>query len=470
MEKLTAFLVTLLLLPGIFQPVGASTMDTTVNAAIRKLLASKAEMQIFHYPKSVERFYNQSTNQPAWTVPERDVRKTWEALLLLDCVLQFGLNHADYHPKELVYSAMHDILEKPKTVDPLQKARFDMLLTDALIAFINHLHFGKLNPVYTKAIVDQGDTTGFSADGMLKQAIAKQDFMGTVLSVQPKVKEYVLMQSHMRLLKGQYLDDCYEAPEGIVRKLAINMERLRWAAIDVDTFIHINIPSYTLKLFTPQTNYQFKVIVGKPSNPSPVLHSAITHFSTAPDWKVPKSIFQKEMLPKALKNPAYLTNNNLAIYDRKGNYVPARRENLLMVKKNPDQFYMRQSPGCDNALGLVVFRFQNPYSIYLHDTPEPQLFDLQVRALSHGCIRVQQAQKLAIILLELDGQQHQTKVLNEKVAKFQAKDFILKKPVPIIITYLTCEIGEYGVVEYEDIYKKDKALELALYENNIGSN
>ncbi|MNL48128.1 murein L,D-transpeptidase [compost metagenome] len=139
----------------------------------------------------------------------------------------------------------------------------------------------------------------------------------------------------------------------------------------------------------------------------------------------------------------------------------------MAVKRNPGNYFLRQSGGCDNALGLVVFRFQNPHDIYLHDTPEQQFFNRDVRALSHGCIRVQQAEKLATLLLALDGAKQKAASLHRAMATYQAKTFTLKKPVPIKITYLTCEIGELGVVEYDDIYQKDKALEMAFYGPNI---
>lgn len=437
--------------------------DTLLRKEILKVLADKTNLQALNYPKSVTRFYSQSDFQPIWVTAEKDVRKTWEALLMLDCVLQFGLNHPDYHPKELLYSTMHDILETSSKVSITEKARFDVLLSDALITFMNHLHFGKLNPVYTNTIIDKGELPGFCAEDVLKNALVQNDFMTAVLDVQPKVREYVLMQDYMKLMKGQYMDDCYEAPEGIVRKLAINMERLRWAAINENTFIQINIPSYTLKLCVPDTTYVFKVVVGKPGSPTPVLQSAITHFSTAPDWKVPKNIFIKEMLPKALKNLLFLDNNHLAIYDLKGKYVSPIEDSLMVIKKAPDRYYMRQSAGCDNALGRVVFRFQNAFDIYLHDTPEQQFFDRDVRPLSHGCIRIQQAEQFAAILLNLDGQKKNNKILHQAMSSYQVRVFNLIKPIPLKITYLTCEIGENGIVEYPDIYKQDAALEQTFY-------
>lgn len=436
--------------------------DTAVKAIIKEVV-SKRTGQVFHYPKSLERFYHREKFMPVWTAVGTNVRRTWEAMLLLDCVLQFGLSHTDYHPNEVLYSMMHDILETPAKVTPLQKAKFDMLLTDALVTFINNLHFGKLNPLYSAAKLDNGDTKGFCADEILSDAMRQGDFMTAVLSVQPKTREYVQMQEYMRLIKGQYVDDCYETPEGVVRKLAINMERLRWYNTDKEEGISINIPSFTLKLYQADSIYQFKVVVGKPATPTHVLQSTVNFFNTAPDWKVPKNIFIKEFLPRIIKDPAYLERNHLAIYDLKGRYVLPLKENLLLVRQNPGNYFARQSSGCDNALGRVVFRFPNAYGIYLHDTPDQHFFARKDRALSHGCIRVAEAEKLAALLLQNDGQKQKKEILHHAMTFYEPKTFTLNKPVPIKVNYLTCEIIDGLIVDYDDIYNQDKALERVFY-------
>jgi hypothetical protein len=437
--------------------------DTAVKVAIKKILKKGTGVAAFHYPKSVERFYLQSGFNPGWIKDEKEIRITWEALLMLDCVLQFGLNHADYHPNELDYGKMHDIYRKPSTVSPDQKAWFDMMLTDAMIALSYHLHFGKLNPVYTADKLDNGEISGFCAEEILEQAKTQKDFMVRILNSQPKSKAYVLMQEQMRLMKGQYLDDCYEAPEGTVRKLAINMERLRWAGSEEMPSIRINIPSYTLALQLPDSIYQFKVIVGKAAWPTPILKSVLSHFSTAPDWRVPGKIFINELLPKIMKNPDFLETNHFAIYDLKGNYIDPVRSNLTLVQRNPGKYFIRQSSGCDNALGRVVFRFENPFGVYLHDTPEQQLFSKDIRALSHGCIRVEAAEQLASLLLKADGTPQNIKTLHRAMAFYEPKTFTLKHGIPIQTQYLTCEIVDGLVRNYDDIYGQDKALEQALY-------
>lgn len=145
-------------------------------------------------------------------------------MLLLDCVRQYGLYHVDYHPKQLLYITLQKLVKSQGTKD--EEAAFDILMTDAMIRFVNNLHYGKLNPVYTASKLDRG--VKFNADSALLAALKSKDFLTAIDSVQPKSKLYIDLQNHMRLLAGQLTSDCYEIPEALIQKMAINMERLRW--------------------------------------------------------------------------------------------------------------------------------------------------------------------------------------------------------------------------------------------------
>lgn len=193
-----------------------------LNAQIR--LAIKQERGYLYYPLSVERFYTQNGYKLAWIAPDTIKTHAWDAMLLLDCVRQYGLNHEDYHPNLLLYPTLHKLIEQKKNTE--QTAIYDILLTDAMIRFINDLHYGKLNPVYTSGKVDRG--VRFKADAALFLAIQSNDFLSAIDNVQPKSKLYSDLQDHMRLLVGQRSGDCYVIPQGLIRKMAINMERLRW--------------------------------------------------------------------------------------------------------------------------------------------------------------------------------------------------------------------------------------------------
>jgi murein L,D-transpeptidase YcbB/YkuD len=438
--------------------------DTSVAAFIQQHMnAGDAKSLGLYYPATVKRFYDSNNGQAAWVKEERNPRQTWEAMLLLDCVLQYGLSHDDYHPKELLYKPLHEMLEEPGKIGNRDKAKFDILLSDAMITFMNNLHYGKLNPVYYADKVDAGLMLPFHAEDALAYALKQSDFMDAILSVQPKSKQYAAMQDRMRKLKGQYQEDCYEVPESEVRKIAINMERLRWAEINEDAYIQVNIPSYNLKFIQPDTTYEFKVIVGKTTAQTPSLSSEITYFTTYPEWRIPQSIFVKELLPKALKDTSYLDNNHFIIYDKAGNYVKPTKTNLRNIKRHTQSYYARQSSGCDNALGNLVFRFQNIYDIYLHDTPEQQLFKKEERAFSHSCIRVENARHLAELMLKFSGDENKIHVFHKAYNAHLTKNISLKKHIPIKITYLTCEVKEGLVITYKDIYNLDKSLEMALY-------
>ena len=187
------------------------------------VLAIKNQRASLYYPLLVERFYQQNGNKLAWIAPDTVKTHAWDAMLLLDCIKQYGLNHDDYHPDLLLYPTLHRLIENG---NDKERASYDVLLTDAMIRLINDLHYGKLNPVYTGAKINKA--TQFKADGILSMALQSNGFLNCIEEVQPNSKLYVDLQDHMRLLVGQRSGDCYVIPQGLIRKMAINMERMRW--------------------------------------------------------------------------------------------------------------------------------------------------------------------------------------------------------------------------------------------------
>lgn len=436
--------------------------DSRVSDRLADQLAKDSKETELYFPASVKRFYVKNRFQAAWIKPQDGMGKTWQAMLLLDCVLQFGLAHADYHPSNLSYDTLHTMLEEPDKLGADVKARFDILLTDAMITFMNHLHYGKFNPYYTPETIDRGKDVPFLAVNKLKEALLEKD-VGGVLDVQPKSKMYQELQEYLRLVKGQYVGDCYEMPEGDVRLAAINMERLRWAEIDSTPYLQVNIPTYTLHLYEADSVYAFKVIVGKPARPTPALKSAIGHFTTAPDWKVPQKIFVRKLLPMALQRTSYFEENNYTVYDNMGTLVNVNSLRLKEIAKNPSNYSLRQSSGRDGAQGEVVFRFPNSFDIYLHDSPDQRLFKREVRSLSHGSIRVQKAAELAALMLRYDGSLDEIPFMQKNVTKYLQSTFVLKNPLPIKITYITCQAKDGQLLRYKDVYHLDKVLENKLY-------
>lgn len=206
----------------------AKSQPFTISKLLLANLNDRGKQSKLYFPKTVKRYYAQNGYQLVW-IDKMHEKQTFAAMLLLDCVLQYGLAHADYHPDILSYDGLQEMLNTTETVDAVNKVRFDIFMTDALITLINHLHYGKLNPYLSaKQTDEQNKLKGFDIIARLTAAIDAVDFTSEIQSTQPKSKAYQELQSYMRLVKGQYVGDCYEVPESEVRKVAINMERLRW--------------------------------------------------------------------------------------------------------------------------------------------------------------------------------------------------------------------------------------------------
>jgi L,D-transpeptidase YcbB len=458
MIKTYVYLIFILCSTGVVK-----AQDNLMVKEISTLFEENATLAKLNFPNSTQRFYQKNTLQQVWIKASGHASKTLAAMSLLSGVCQFGLYRNDYHPDELTYEKLKMILEDQHKVNPTLSARFDVFLTDAMLSLINHLHYGKLNPEFTETKIDEIQQKDFSAEGILEMAMQQQDLANAILDAQPKNKIYLALQSYLQFINKQGQINCDVVPDQETKKLSINMERLRWVGPDEDTYLLINIPAFTLTFYQPDTVFNFKVVVGKPHSQTPTLQGSITYFTTAPDWRVPRSIFEKEFLPKAIKNNNYFNDNHYAVYNLAGQYVETNVANLQEIRKNPAAYYVKQSSGCDNALGVIVFRFANAFDIYLHDTPEQRLFNEDKRAFSHGCVRVQHAEQLAGLLLKQDGSKDRNKEMTNAISSLQKKNFKFNKPIPIKIIYLTCLIKDGLPVNYEDVYQLDQELENRLY-------
>lgn len=441
--------------------ISQATPDT-IKVEIEKQLNNPEILKQFNFPKTVKRFYSLTNTEANWLRSVYDIRPTVSAMLLLDCVRQYGLQPKDYHPKMLSYELMYNVLNGNR-MSAMQKVEFELMLTDAMISLINNLHYGAYNPYLSNPTLDNGAQNELKADEFLRNIKNSPHLMDSVLKVQPIINQYKQLQGYMKLIAGQYTCDSYETPDKEIRAICFNMERLRWTNTINPTYIQVNIPSFKLYYHTPDSIYQFMVVVGKPLTPTPTLNSLISHLETAPDWKIPHQIFINELLPKAIKNHSYFDNNHMAVYDQKENFVSINSKTITQIKQNPKLYHIRQTAGCDNALGKIVFRFNNAYDVYLHDTPDKRYFSRSKRALSHGCVRVQGAENLAALLLNNDNQSNQVVALKTAMSSYTKQRFLIKNQIPVLLTYLTTTVENGLLVHHEDIYKLDDALEKQMY-------
>lgn len=212
-----------------------------------------------YYPQSVKRFYQKTGYKLIWIAPDTVKTHTSDAMLLLDCVVQYGLAHQDYHAELLQYDELHRLIAEPTKTDNARKALYDIYLTDALICFINNLHYGRLNPQWTKVKIDRTNKAAFNAETILLNALTQSNFKSAIISVQPTSKAYQSLQYQMYTVTGLHTGDCYQTPASEIRLMDINMERLRWVNRSPGTYVEINIPSRVLSLYKHNKIYRFKI-------------------------------------------------------------------------------------------------------------------------------------------------------------------------------------------------------------------
>lgn len=225
--------------------------------------------------------------------------------------------------------------------------------------------------------------------------------------------------------------------------------------IEHKRFIHINIPSATLKLYTSDTlQLSMRVIVGKPSTPTPVFCAKLNQVTFFPYWNVPRSIAVKEFLPIIKRDIRYLDNNGIQVLDASGHVIDENQLDWNKYNSKNFPYRFRQVTGCDNSLGIVKFEIEDPFSIYMHDTNNKRLFGRDKRFLSHGCIRLEKPYELATILLE--NKQVVDDFLKQRYNKnLKPVTLKLKETIPVFVSYLTVDVNDKNeIVFYDNIYRR----------------
>jgi murein L,D-transpeptidase YcbB/YkuD len=247
-------------------------------------------------------------------------------------------------------------------------------------------------------------------------------------------------------------------------EIIANMERWRWLPRDLGSFyVMANVPEYLVRVVeNGAVIHTTRSVVGKVTNQTPIFSDQMESIVVNPSWNVPASITTKEMLPAARRDPGYMTRKGYQVLANVGGkYRPIDPQMVDWSNVNPRQIMIRQPPGDDNALGSVKFLFPNEHSVYLHDTPSKSFFKRDARALSHGCVRVQDPLEFADVLLA--HQDGWTKQRLRKMVGGKEKWINLPNRIPIHLTYFTAFVDDSGSLETRpDVYGFNARVEQAL--------
>jgi murein L,D-transpeptidase YcbB/YkuD len=385
----------------------------------------------------VRAFYQRIGDQPVWV--NRDGRPTdlaWQALGRLRAVADDGLVDDDYQAAslELEASAL-DV-----TASPAAASAFDVRVTTSVLKYFRELHLGRVEPRALGFHLDHPvDAHDFPA--RLQSAIAARSLTAAIDGLRPPFTQYRRLRE---VLPAYRHGDAAKA-----RQIELAMERLRWLPdLGGEPLIVVNIPMFHVWGWEAERSdgrpaLDMAAIIGRAgATKTPIFASRLTAVVFNPEWNVPDSIARDEILPALDRDPQYLVRNHMTM-GRDGSRVR-----------------IRQLPGPWNALGQIKFMLPNPHGVYLHGTPEPELFAKARRDFSHGCIRLEHP--LALAEWVLGGEPEWTgRRIEEVIAEGSTRVVPVTRQPHIVVFYMTAAfMPEQGDVRFvDDIYGHDARLE-----------
>ncbi len=243
-----------------------------------------------------------------------------------------------------------------------------------------------------------------------------------------------------------------------MQQLVLSFNYYKWLACFIldQPVITVNIPAAYMKVYGKnKVMLEMRMIVGKRSTPTPTLISKVNEVILYPYWHVPNTIATKELLPKIRRNIAFIDEGNYQVLNKAGKIVDPYSINWQSLSQNNFPYIIRQSTGCDNALGLLKLNFYNPFDVYLHDTNGKSSFLLNRRFLSHGCMRMDKPMELGRLVLAknriaIDTLEQKGCLRNQAPISVPAQI-----QFPVIVWYNPAGIDSTGrILFFEDIYEK----------------
>ncbi len=246
----------------------------------------------------------------------------------------------------------------------------------------------------------------------------------------------------------------------------------KWAAIPENEgshYIMVNTAGYYMNVVKDGKKVlDMKVVVGKPSRETPEIYSKLETIVLNPSWNIPYKIMKKDVIPKIVEDPNYLSTENISVYSswqQGASKVDPANVDWAKAAEQGVSYKMTQAPGDHNALGRVKFVFNNSHDVYMHDTPHKELFDEAQRVFSSGCIRLHHPFRLVEYFIQ-ENQNLEPEKVYSQLESGQTKYLRLKNPIPIYVTYITAWVDKEGRPHFrEDVYGREHA-----HHNNSNDN
>lgn len=383
---------------------------------------------------------NSSTRDLEWYIP----RKKKNYLQLIDALIHSDSSYSIYEPLSPAYAALKKHLivyrkiQKQGGLPFVDSATLLLKLGDSSAHLITLKKY-----LFQTGDLSIGDSTSYYTPALSSAISAFQGRMGLAIS------------GKLDLITRNELN---VAIENRILQIMVNLERLRWAPDSLPRdYLVINIPEFKLHVIEENANlWDMRIIVGKGASVTSIFSGHLSQIIFRPYWNVPQSIIVKEMLPVLRNDPGYIIRQHMEVLSN-GNLVSPYSINWKSYKKSVP-FLIRQQPGKDNALGLILFNFNNPFDIYMHDTPAKGLFAADKRAFSHGCIRLEDAAKLAKYIYRRDSTFTDEK-LRTLMTEGKETKYAVRPSIAVFVGYFTAWSDADGRLNFrKDVYELDNKL------------
>jgi len=426
-------------------------ISTSVEEIVRAAPAPSIDEDVW---AEVNRFYKERNHAPAW-VQSEDTSTITTALRVLQSADDHGLVASDYGANEVAQAIEREGDSEDSIEGISDLAQLDVRITTGLLALGHDVALGRAEPKNIDARWKKRRTAPDFV-GLLARA-EEGDLSTWLASVQPQHPEYAALQKALASLRAQQIT----GGDDRRRLLALNLERWRWMPDDMGTrHVLVNIPAFHLMVReNERAVLDMKVVVGESDaeHRTPVFSSEMATVVFSPYWNVPDSIVEGETAPAIARDPSFLERNNIEILRQsRGRSEPVDPESVDWDDAAElKQLLFRQRPGAGNALGHVKFLFPNPFNVYLHDTPADALFARRGRALSHGCVRLEQPEAFARYVLR-DMPDWDDRRIHEAMHADVEKPVALKEKIPVHIVYFTAWPRSHGGFDtWPDVYGYD---------------
>ena len=398
----------------------AEKLRDLIDTKLDKLFANKKEGE------AVAAFYQNRNLAPLWLDKGVENARVAAVVARLKRADTEGLDPNEYRQPSFT------------GLGPDELAEAELKFTRTVLTYARHLQAGRFPYTKVSRNIELPQAAPEPADVLSNVADAAD--AGKVLdALSPQQEPYRKLKAALADLRSK--PGAKGEHNRQIETVIANMERWRWYPRDLgNAHVLVNLPDFTLKVMHNGTQaWTTRIVIGKPAMATPLLTERMKYITVNPTWTVPQSIVRNEYLPALAQDPTVL--------ERMG----------LRVSYNGGQVQITQPPGPGNALGRIRFAFPNRFSVYHHDTPDKQYFAEAFRAYSHGCMRVQDPDKYAEVLLNIARPQERwTAARIRSMYGSAERDITLPAPIWVHLTYQTAFVDNAGKLQFRrDLYNLD---------------